>query len=190
MCAVTLTSPVANPETQRNGESLFEVVNGKRVELPATSIYAAWIASRFHGILWPFVEKGALGTLVAEALFILDVERDTRRRPDIAFVSAAKWPLDRPLPETGDWQLAPDLAVEVISPNDIFNQVVSKVGEYFDHGTTQVWLVLPSQREVYVYSAPTQVRIFTDLDTLEGEPLLPGFQLPLANLFQKKQAGR
>ena len=62
MSAVTLTSPVANPKIQTNGEALYEVVNGERVELPAMSIYAAWIASRLHGILWPFVEKGALGT--------------------------------------------------------------------------------------------------------------------------------
>ena len=48
------------------------------------------------------------------------------RRPDLAFVSAAKWPLDRLLPETGDWRIVPDLVVEVVSPNDVFQDVLSK----------------------------------------------------------------
>lgn len=77
-----------------NNDSLYEIVNGQRVELPSVSIYATRIATRLTGRLDPFVDEQHLGTLVTEGLFILDAERNLRRRPDIAFVSARRWPLD------------------------------------------------------------------------------------------------
>jgi Uma2 family endonuclease len=89
-------------------------------QLNVTQEYATWLASRLHGRLYPYVEDKGLGTSVTAMLFVLDAEHDLRRRPDVAFVSAARWPLDRALPGTGDWDVVPDLAVEVISPNDVF----------------------------------------------------------------------
>src|SRR5438445_9442273 len=101
-------------------EALYEVVNGERMELPPMSAYASWITGRLDQRLGPFAETHALGTVVPEALFILDAERDLRRRPDLAFVSSQRWPLGREIPESGDWAVVPDLAVEVVSPNDLF----------------------------------------------------------------------
>jgi Uma2 family endonuclease len=187
MSALTMPPPAGKPNlSEANGESFYEIINGQQVEVPAKSIYAIWVASRLAYRLGPFVEDNLLGQVVIEGLFILDRDKDLHRRPDVAFVSAAKWPLDRPLPETGDWELDPDLAIEVISPNDIFSAVMGKVGEYFEYGVTQVWLVLPNTREVYIYDSATKVRILADKETLEGGALIPGFRLPLANLFQKK----
>src|SRR5260370_16202408 len=106
-------------------EALYEVVNGERVELPAMSIYASWITARLDHRLGPFAETHALGTVVPEALFILDVERDLRRRPDLAFVSSQRWPLDRELPESGDWAVVPDLAVEVVRSEEHTSELQS-----------------------------------------------------------------
>jgi Uma2 family endonuclease len=132
------------------------------------------------------VEPGGLGRVVTEGLFILDPVSDLRRRPDVAFVSAEKWPLDRPLPESGDWEVVPDLAIEVTSPNDLFREVLAKVHEYFRLGVRQVWVVLPEDQEIYIYDSPTELRILTAADQLDRAPLLPGLRLPVAAIFQQQ----
>jgi Uma2 family endonuclease len=174
------------PAAMVNGdEPLYEVVYGQRVELPPMSIYAVRMASRLQTYMGSFAEASALGTVVTEALFILDAERDLRRRPDVAFVAADRWPLDRALPEQGDWEVVPDLIVEVISPTDLLQPVMDKILEYFQVGVRQVWVVVPSVRQVHVYNSPTQVRIFTEDSELDGGTLLPNFRLPVGMLFQR-----
>jgi Uma2 family endonuclease len=185
MSSLAITEPPA--VSARPGEEpLYEVVNGERVELPAMSIYASWITARLGYRLGPFAEEHALGTVVTEALFILDAERDLRRRPDLAFVSVERWPLSLDIPETGDWQVIPDLAVEVLSPNDLWQEVWAKMQEYFRMGVRQVWIILPAAKQVCVYTSPTEVRILTASDELDGGPLLPGFRLPVASLFKRE----
>src|SRR2546426_12779628 len=169
-------------------EPLYEIVNGQRVELPPMSAYATWLASGLHGRLWPYAEDKGLGMSVAEMLFILDAEHNLRRRPDVAFVSTARWPLDRALPETGDWDVVPDLAIEVISPNDVFKDVLAKVREYFHYGVQVIWVIAPEEQQVYVYDSPTHVRILTGQDELTGGEVVPGFRLPLVHLFQHAAA--
>jgi Uma2 family endonuclease len=166
-------------------EPLYEIVDGQRVDVPPMSVYTTWLASRLHGRLWPYVEEHGLGTCVMEMLFILDAGRNLRRRPDVAFVSADRWPLDREIPTTGDWDIGPDLVVEVIRPNDIFQDVLTKLREYFQYDVQLVWAVVPEAQQVYVYDSPTQVRILTVRDTLTGSQILPDFHLPLASLFQR-----
>ena len=169
-------------------ELLYEIVDGQRVDVPPMRAYATWIASRLHGRLSSYTEEHALGTSVMEMLCILDAARDLRRRPDVAFVSAARWPLDMALPETGDWAVVPDLAVEVISPNDVLKDVLAKLREYFQYGVQIVWVVVPEERQVYVYESPTRVRILAADDVLTGADLLPGFRLPVVSLFQRSVA--
>ena len=165
-------------------ELLYEIVNGQRVELPPMSAYTTWVASRLHSRLGPYAEDNGIGTSVAEMLFVLDTEHDLRRRPDVAFVSTARWPLDRALPRTGDWDVVPDLAVEVISPNDVFKDVLAKVREYFHYGVQVVWVIAPEEQQAYVYDSPTHVRILTVQDDLTGGEVVPGFRMPLGPLFQ------
>jgi Uma2 family endonuclease len=179
----TLQQPAALADLATE-EPLYEVVNGQKVELPPMSIYATRVAGRIYSRLDAFAEAQGLGTVVMEGLFILDPVRNIRRRPDVAFVSSLKWPLDRLLPENGDWEVVPDLAVEVVSPNDLFEDVLAKMREYFRLGVQQVWIILPVDREIYVYDSPTSPRVLTAADDLNGEPLLPGLRLPLSSLFQ------
>ncbi len=91
--------------------------------------------------------------------------------------------MNRALPESGDWEVVPDLAVEVVSPTDEFSDVVAKVREYFKYGARRVWVILPEERHVYVYESPTQVQILAVTDTLSGGAMFPGFTLPLVGLF-------
>ena len=184
MASPTMLESPASRQAAAAEEALYEIVNGQRVELPPMGVYASLIASWLHVEMGSFVRAGRLGILAIETLFILDAERDLRRRPDIAFVSARTWPLERAIPEEGDWEVVPDLAVEVSSPNDRLDHVLAKIREYFAFGVRQVWLVVPSMEYVLIFDSSTQARILTAADELDGGSLLPGFRLPLASLFR------
>lgn len=79
--------------------------------------------------------------------------------------------------------MLPDLCVEVISPHDVADEIETRISEYFEAGVRLVWAVYPRQERFYVYDTPSQVRRLTRSDTLDGGAVLPGFQLPLTELF-------
>jgi Uma2 family endonuclease len=176
----------AVPERSPLQESLYEVVHGQRVE-KSMSTLASLIAGTLYLHLGSYLLKHPYGRAWPETLFILDVEADLRRRPDVAFVSKERWPLDKPIPKEGDWHVVPDLAVEVVSPNDRFQDVIAKMEEYFSYQVKQVWLVLPVQKQVYVYDAPTRVRILAIGDELEASSVVPGFRIALADWLQQPE---
>jgi Uma2 family endonuclease len=106
------------------------------------------------------------------------------RRPDVAFVSYQSYPRERAVPsDDGAWEVVPDLAVEVVSPNDMAEEVMTKVTDYLRAGARLVWVIYPRLVQVIVFESLTQVRGLTRTDTLDGGIVLPGFTLPLATLF-------
>ncbi len=177
--------PTSTATPSDSDEPLYEVVNGEKVELPPMGIFCNVIASRIDRKMASFVDEHRLGTVVTEALLILDREANLRRRPDVAFVAADRWPLDREVPETGDWDVVPTLAVEVVSPHDLSKEVEGKLNEYFAHGVRAVWVVHPDYRRIYCYTSPTETKILDEKATLDGGDLLPGFGLPLSDLFRR-----
>ena len=170
-------------------DSLYEVVNGQRVEMPPVSAYETRIAFVIGSRLEAFAESQQVGRAVTEMLFALRPGGGLQRRPDVAFVSYQAWPRERRVPRTNAWEVVPDLAVEVVSPTNFAEEIVDRVLEFFQAGTRQVWVVFPGPEQVYVYRSPTQVQILTRSDALEGEPLLPGFRLPVATLFEEEGPG-
>lgn len=189
MSIATLPEPKSLDEMiQTNGDALYEVVDGQYVELPSESALTSILTSQLLGWIGSFADDQGAGYVVCKAIFIIDPDRDLRRRPDVAFVSKKRWPLERPIPETGDWLVVPDLAVEVISPNDVFEEVYKKLKEYFAHEVRQVWVVLPLDKEVLVYTAPTKLHKLTVGQELDGGDIIPGFRLSLAELFKQPVA--
>ena len=164
-------------------EVLFEVVDGRLVELPPMGTPSVWITSRIQARLATFAEERGLGVAVAEMLFTLRKTPLLRRRPDVAFVSADRWPLDRPLVEGNGWEVVPELAVEVVSPSDTVDDVIGRIHDFFAAGTATVWLVLPRTRQVYIYDGPGAIRVLGVGDDLDGGALLPGFRCPVATIF-------
>lgn len=120
------------------------------------------------------------GRAVTEMVFILDNETNLRRRPDVAFVSATRWALDRQLPWKSDWPIAPDLAVEIVSPGNTMSDMMRKRRDYFRHGVTEVWIVLPEERQVHCYSDDKTVRILDATDQLTTL-LLPEWSVSIAD---------
>jgi Uma2 family endonuclease len=164
----------------------YEVVNGERIGKPRMSAYAGKVRSRLFGEMGVFLNDKALGEVVIEMLFRIPLKKDAsrQRRPDVAYVSFARWPADRPMSAQGDaWDVIPDLAVEVMSPTNLAEEVLQKVHECFEAGVKLVWVVYPLQRQVFVHESPTQVRLLTAADTLDGGTVLPEFKLSLNRLF-------
>jgi Uma2 family endonuclease len=81
------------------------------------------------------------------------------------------------------WRMAPDLAVEILSPSNSASDVQEKVLEYLAAGSRLVWIVDPARRTVTVYKSARDIRILGAGEALTGEEVLPGFRLPLAALF-------
>jgi Uma2 family endonuclease len=162
-------------------DALYEVVGDQIVEKDM-SAYALWIGSLLARKLGDFVESQHLGIVIAEMLFILDAERPLKRRPDVAFVSAEKWPFGQPPPPTGDWDLVPDLAVEVVSPNERFSKVIAKMQECLSVGVGEVWIVDPESRLIQDYRGPDELHTFRDTDQLTCDRF-PGWSYPVAELL-------
>ena len=147
--------------------------------------YDVRLASVLEVHLENFARQHQLGRAVQEMLFDLGPTVRRKRRPDVAFVSYERWPRQRRVPRTEAWEVIPNLAVEVVSRSDRGNDIVDKVSEYFGVGVECVWVVFPSQEQVYIYESPSRVRILTRADELRGEPVLPQFRLPLTTLFDE-----
>ena len=140
-----------------------------------------WLAIKLGGRLDEHVTRLGLGTVLVEAGYVLERGPDTVRGPDVSFVSAARLPPDR-IPEqfiSGP----PDLAVEILSPGDLWSAIEEKVADYLTGGARRVWVVDPRERRVIVRYADRPPRALTDRDILDGEDVVPGFALPLAELF-------
>jgi Uma2 family endonuclease len=189
MTTALLPPPAAvAPPLARDDEPLFEIIDGRRVELPPMSAYAARIAFRLGRRLGDYGEQRELGEAAVETLFHLALPVDRNRRPDVAFVSYERWPRGRPMPEAGNaWDVVPDVAIEVVSPNDLAEDVMEKLDEYFRAGVRLAWVIYPRTRIVLVFEALNRVRALTRSDELDGGEVLPGFRLPLADLLPPPQ---
>jgi Uma2 family endonuclease len=118
----------------------------------------------------------------AETGYVLhrsDDGKDTVRAPDVGFVSKARLPAGLP---KGYIPFAPDLAVEVVSPNDKAAEIQTKIGEYLRYGVRLIWVLYPDNQSIVVHTKEG-ARTLTVDDTLDGGDVLPGFSLPVRDLF-------
>ena len=173
--------------TNHEPTEFYEVVNDQIVEITPLSARGSWIANRLVRQLIKFDVQDSLGTVLGETLFILEHSPRLRRQPDVAFVSKERWAVDRVAPDEAAWDVIPDLAVEVVSPSDIADNLMDKIGEYFRVGVRLVWVVYPRQQTIYVYESTKVTRILGVEDELDGGVVIPGFRLPLTALFELKK---
>lgn len=169
------------PAIETPPDFLYEMVDGRYVEKAVTS-YSAWVISALNGMLWDVITSQGLGWLLVEAAFSLEPNGRLSRRTDLAFISASRWPLDRPLPYRGELPIVPDLAIEVINPSTTVNELVRKRGEYFQYGAQEVWIVVPSARLVEVWSS-SGCRVVAHDQVLTSE-LLPGISIGLSRILR------
>ncbi|HUR54759.1 MAG TPA: Uma2 family endonuclease [Gemmataceae bacterium] len=140
------------------------------------------IVSPLAGRIGPHCRESGCVWAIYRTPFLLPTSGNDRK-PDVAFVSYQRRPQNRPLPRVNAWPVVPDLAVEVVGPTDEMFDVIEKVGEYFAAGVQQVWLILSHVEQVFVFTGVTQVGVLTRAAALTADPLIPGFRMPLADLF-------
>jgi Uma2 family endonuclease len=156
----------------------YEVVNGRKEAKMAGARHGG-VCVQLIIELGLYLRKSKIGRIYSpDTTFLIG---DNERLPDVGFISAARIPAEgEPLSK---WEIAPDLAVEIISPNDLYSNVKTKLREYFAAGVREVWLVEPEFRNVTVYQSPTRDRILSEDDALTSD-LLPGFQCRVGDLFE------
>lgn len=164
---------------------LCELVDGVLVE-KTVGIYESYLALRMGHLLTMFVERHGLGMVVG-ADGMMRLAAGLVRIPDVSFISWDQLP-GRRVPRVPIADLAPDLAVEVISPSNTAREMERKLQEYLTAGVRLVWYVLPESQEVHVYTAE-QHDVLTIDQELSGGDVLPGFVLPLRQLFEETEEG-
>lgn len=161
-----------------------ELVRGYVVREPIPAPEHARVSVRLTAALHAFVEREDLGVVLAEGGFLLAEDPPTIRGPDVSFVSAERIP-----PEGfggGFWNMAPDLAIEVISPSNTAAAIQEKVLDYLHAGASLVWVIHPRTRTAVVHRTTDDVRVLRESDALESDFVLPGFRLELADLFGRR----
>jgi Uma2 family endonuclease len=184
--------------TMPGGEN-FELVNGRLVERHRTSrsvevedhmgFLSDQIAGRLFQRLANFCDEHPLGwALLPNSGGFQSFPDSPRlvRKPDVAFVRYGRFPSEQ-LP-LGHAHLAPDLAVEVVSPNDLYEDVNEKIEEYLRAGARLVWLISPRNHTIHVYRANGSAHVLRENDGLDGEDVVPGFRCPVRDLFPEPPA--
>ncbi len=161
---------------------LYELVNGVLVE-KAMGVQESFLAALIVRLVGDFVAQHDLG-------FVLGADGMSRlapgliRIPDVSFVSWRRIPKRR-IPLVPILGFAPDLAVEVLSPSNTVREMDQKLLDYFAAGVLLVWYVDPVHRTVQTFTAPDQSVLLAEDESLCGDPVLPGFVLPLREIFQQ-----
>ena len=159
----------------------YELVDGRVVELvPARRIHgrtALNIGAAFHG----YCRLTSVGWSEVEVGYQVRSGPDTVRGPDVSLVLGETQDTEQ---ERGFVPGAPDIAVEVVSPSNTAAEMERKVAEYLAAGSQRVWVTHTSSRSVVVYHADGTTITYTSNDVITDEELLPGFSLPLTDIFR------
>jgi Uma2 family endonuclease len=161
----------------------YELIAGELQEMPPAGGEHGFVGGRTSRRLGAFLDQhpdvgGEL--FISEPGFRLARNPDTVRAPDLAYIAAERL-LQARVP--GYVDLAPDLVVEVVSPNDTASEIQTKVDEWLQAGSRLVWVLYPSTRSVLTYQPDGAARVLHAEDTLTGESVLPGFACRVGELF-------
>ena len=159
-----------------------ELVAGVIVAEPFPTAHHDRTFRRLLGILGDFVQTRELGEVFGETGYVLARDPDTVRGPDLSFVSRER------LSNFDDARFfsgAPDLAVEILSPSNRREEMHAKVADYLAAGACLVWVVDPKKRSVTVYRSLLAPRRLGLSDSLGGEDVLPGLEIPIDSIFER-----
>jgi Uma2 family endonuclease len=168
-------------ELPENEDRRFELVNGEIEEKMPNEQHAV-VNSFLHGELYIFLKTNPLGRLTIEARYSPKSDALNDRIPDIAFTQNERL---QPVVKQGAAPTMPDLIIEVQSPGQSMKKMREKAAYFIANGAKLVWLVYPHKRLVEVLRANGESDILTVEDALSGEDILPGFELPVLQLFEE-----
>ena len=158
----------------------YELVDGELVMSNAGMLHGE-IAVFVSAALITWVRSQRLGS-VCDSSTSFRMKSGNYRSPDVSFISKERLQGMRRAPQKM-LQGAPDLAVEILSPTDTFEGIHNKIVELFENGTKLVWVVNPIQETVLVHHSPKPDKLLLPGDILDGEEIVPGFSLVVAEIF-------
>ncbi|MDW8106850.1 MAG: Uma2 family endonuclease [Armatimonadota bacterium] len=156
----------------------YELVNG-RLQVVPTGAKHGWIGLKLAGKVY---------AVLPDTMRAFDSSTGFRmasgniRSPDLSVMSVSRLPAGE-VP-TGFADGAPDLAIEIVSPSESLSDLLQKVGEYFESGAREVWLLFPERKQVYRLRAPLEIEVLNENDVLTGGELLPEFKVRVGELFE------
>ena len=159
-----------------------ELIRGVLHETVSVGKIHGRIAMAFGGALVAYVRPRRLGTVIgSDAGVLIQRNPDTVREPDIAYISAERLPLDDQ--SDGYLEVVPELVVEIVSPSDSPREVNLKIQMWLDLGVSMALVVRPADRTIAIHRPGVpEVTLMGD-DVLDGGDVLPGFSLPLSEIF-------
>jgi Uma2 family endonuclease len=161
-----------------------EVVDGELVMSPKNNPYHGKICAELLTTLWAFVKARQLGAVWDSSTGFWMYNRNCRA-PDISFIRKERLQaLGFKSNSQNFFPGAPDLAVEVLSPNNTRAEIDERLKDFFGSGTQIAWIINPDTECVEVCHAPDQRKLVGSGADLDGEHLLPGFRYPIADLFK------
>lgn len=160
-----------------------ELVRGELRVTPPPGAPHGVVESNLFLLLGVHVKSSGLGRVFGDTFgYILTQLPRTVRAPDVSYVRAGRLPHEGVGP--GLLRIAPDLAVEVLSPSESASELEEKLADYTVAGTSLIWVVDPARRTVMIISKAHPVRWLQESDTLDGEDVIPGFRCKVADLFE------
>ena len=195
MSTITAKSATAAPVRRFTPEDLltlpdsvsYELFDGRLVERGLGTV-SSWVGGKLHRLLGDYVEAKTLGWVFpADASYQCFPDEPERvRKPDVSFIRFGRLPGEK-LPE-GHARIAPDFAVEVVSPNDLASELDRKVKEYLGAGVRLVWVIYPDTRSARIHRANGSIAEARENDELSGEDVVPGFRCTVRELLPTTQS--
>ena len=165
----------------------YSLIRGELIRMPGTGGRHGIVTMRFGSALGNYVEEHDLGEVfAAETGFKLESNPDTVVGADIAFMSHERIPPGEFSEKY--WTVAPDLAVEVVSPGNTRREMRDKVALYLAHGVRVVLVVYPKQRVAVVHRANAEQVTLGENDILELPDIVPGFSYRVGRMFARQRS--
>jgi Uncharacterized protein conserved in cyanobacteria len=162
----------------------YEIVNGELIDMGNSGAKHGYVCSILMILLGGYVHIQKLGAMF-DSSTAFKMKSGNKRSPDVSFMAKERLQGLEELPD-GFLEGAPDLAVEILSPSNTVEEIHNKLVEYFENGARLVWVINPKEKYVLVYrSSQEPDRLLKSVDSLDGEEIVSGFTLPVADLFQK-----
>jgi Uma2 family endonuclease len=164
-------------------EKGFELVDGEPVE-KKMGAEASFVNMRLGHLIGAHLDQQPLGWVLGSDTGYRCFPNRPKlvRKPDQSFIRLGRLKGEK-IP-SGDVLIPPDLAIEVVSPNDLYDEVDRKISEYLDGGVRLVWVINPQSQTVHTYRPDGTARRLRAADTLDGADVLPGFQVAVSELFR------
>lgn len=178
---MVLDAPTRPTVEEWNVPDGYELVDGELVEKHMGAA-SGRVTVRIGGLLDQYSTANQLGSVLSEVGYRCFPKRNRMlRKPDLSFVRRGRFKDD--IEPDGDLTIAPDLVVEVVSPNDLGESLQERVADFLSAGTRLIWMIYPSARVALVYRLDGSMAYVTETKELVGEDVVPGFKCVLRDVL-------